>query len=92
MGSQERLRISLTWVYIETVQRGASWRGYLAPREVGAGGPGPGLAQAETGWEFKYEFCLTVNIFFSFAFSRRFHLSKHFLSHKYHRISLDQSG
>lgn len=45
VGSRERLGISLTRVYMETVQWGVSWGGYLAPREVGAGGPGPGLAQ-----------------------------------------------
>lgn len=92
MGSRERLGISLTRVYMETVQWGVSWGGYLAPREVGAGGPGPGLAQVRPAGNQVRVLFGSQYYFFSFAFSRRFHLPKHFLSHKYHRISLDQSG
>lgn len=56
--------------------------------------PSSSPAQA---WELQHEFCLAVNIifFFPFAFSSPeppSHLSKHFISHKYNRISVDQSG
>lgn len=59
-----RLRISLTWVYIGDSAVGCLLGRLPDPTRGGGRGPGPCLAQAETSWEFKYEFCLAVNIIF----------------------------